>query len=100
MRSSLLSAFVVFLVIVAAVVYVIFFRVPAVEVDTSISNTTTALNAVPGRDFIVLLEELKTITLDDSVFSHSVFQRLIDERRPLLDEDVSRPHPFAPIGIQ
>lgn len=67
-------------------------------VPTSSSQGSTAKNTV-GADFLALLTNIQTITLDDSIFSSKAFTVLQDFNRPIPpDTNPGRPNPFAPIG--
>lgn len=51
------------------------------------------------NDFLSVLLNLKTLKLDDSVFSRTSFKSLRDFSRPLVQTEAEgRPNPFYPIG--
>lgn len=43
------------------------------------------------------LQELKSIGLDETLFTSSLFMSLSDFGRPIVAEPVGRPNPFAPL---
>jgi hypothetical protein len=51
-----------------------------------------------GAKILAILDKLKNITLDVSIFTNPMFQNLSDFTVELAPEPVSRPNPFAPIG--
>jgi hypothetical protein len=51
-----------------------------------------------GREILTLLADLKSVRLDESIFSDPVFQSLKDTSVELSAEPKGRPNPFAPIG--
>ncbi len=51
-----------------------------------------------GRDFIVLLAELKAIKLDETFFADPIFLSLHDSTVTIAPQPVGRRNPFAPIG--
>ena len=51
-----------------------------------------------GQDLLLILAELRTLRLDDSVFTDKVFQSLKNFRVELSPEPVGRDNPFAPIS--
>ena len=59
---------------------------------------SAAIASGAGQELLALLEQLRAIELDRSVFTDSVFENLQDFRSELLPEPVGRPDPFAPLG--
>ena len=55
-------------------------------------------NQVAGQDILVLIEKLKAISIDASLFSSTLFTNLKDLQVPLNTEAAGRPNPFAVIG--
>lgn len=51
-----------------------------------------------GREILALLEDLKVIQLDQSIFSDPMFQSLQDTSVALNSEPKGRTNPFAPLG--
>ncbi len=64
-----------------------------VAVDISTSNTEIA-----GQDILTLVEKLKTISIDEGLFSSSLFNNLKDYSLELIPELPGRINPFALIG--
>jgi len=72
------------------------FAVPAAPTDLE-SETETI---VVGQDILALVEKLRVISIDPSLFSSAVFNNLKDLTLPLSPEPQGRTNPFAPIGIE
>lgn len=57
---------------------------------------------VAGRDLLLMLSELKSITLDTSIFSDPLFTALEDESKPIepqpFGKSVGRKNPFSGFG--
>jgi hypothetical protein len=65
-------------------------------VDTAVLNQN-AQNA--SRDFLALLLNIRSIKLDDTLFTSPAFSALADLSRPINpDTDPGRANPFAPLG--
>ncbi len=47
---------------------------------------------------LILLINLRSITLSDSLFSDSAFKSLVDFGQQLIPEPTGRQNPFAPVG--
>ena len=68
-------------------------------VDASTGATSDVTNGI-ADDFLALLLNVKSINLDDSIFSDPVFIGLHDSSILLVpDGTEGRPNPFAPIGV-
>ena len=53
------------------------------------------------QDFLPMLLSVKTIRLDDSIFSDPAFMSLVDGSIELIPEgNEGRPNPFAPLGAE
>jgi|GEM_PF-2032425 len=52
-----------------------------------------------GQEIIGILEELKDISLDTSLFENEFFNALVDRREAIEGESVGRSNPFDPIGF-
>src|SRR6185436_9117107 len=87
----------------------IFFLKPSPPPPTLVSTTpvtpsptTTALedaNSSVAREFLSLLLSVKSIKLNDSIFSDQAFMSLHDSSITLIpDGNEGRPNPFAPLG--
>lgn len=62
-------------------------------------STTTANGSAVPNDFSLLLSTVKSISIDTSIFTNPIYQSLRDHPINLGTEDVGRPNPFAPVGI-
>ena len=66
---------------------------------TATGTTQTAPKPVVGQEFLSMLLSVKTIRIDDSIFTSSAFESLSDSSIQLVSEDnQGRENPFAPIG--
>jgi hypothetical protein len=86
---------VVALIIVAFVIYTVFFTD---KNDAVLVQNTESATASVDNELIALLLQLKSLTLDDSIFSNDAFQSLQDFSQALVPEPVGRNNPFAPLG--
>lgn len=68
---------------------------PLVVPDTASVDTESNQK---GREILALLAELKSVRLDESIFSDPIFQSLQDTSVELNQEPKGRPNPFAPLG--
>ncbi|OGI75621.1 hypothetical protein A3C67_00855 [Candidatus Nomurabacteria bacterium RIFCSPHIGHO2_02_FULL_42_19] len=72
--------------------------------DPLVSGETGATDGASisvGRDFISLLLNIKSITLNDSIFTDPAFITLRDSSIILIQDGTEgRPNPFAPIGSE
>lgn len=94
--------------LVAYVGYSVFFKskapVQPALVTTSgaadLSGTaTTGGDIALGKEFLTLLLNVRSLKLDDKIFSNQAFVALQDFSRPIPpDVNPGRPNPFAPIG--
>lgn len=68
--------------------------------DTSPLSVTTpdVGSSEAGRDLLLLLAELKTLRLDESIFTDPQFRNLKNFRVELIPEPIGRDNPFAPIS--
>lgn len=83
-------------VIVAFIGYTMFFD------GGDSSNVLTSQSAVTrgggDNELLILLINLKSITLDESLFGDEAFRSLIDFGQELVPEPTGRQNPFAPVG--
>jgi hypothetical protein len=82
------------LVCVGVFVYFTYFRGPA----PSATLTETANESPISQDLLILLSNLHTIKLDNSIFSNPAFLSLTDFGVTIPPQNVGRRNPFAPIG--
>ncbi len=59
----------------------------------------TSTTAPVGQDILALVEKLKVISIDPSIFSSSLFTSLKDSETPLTPETEGRADPFSLIGV-
>jgi hypothetical protein len=100
------------IIIVAGVAIVLFvgyffFLKPSPEIAPLVSSSNTLsplnqtgdINAPLANEFLTLLLSVKSIRLDDSIFSNGIFNTLRDSSIILTpDATIGRPNPFAPLG--
>ncbi len=91
------SLIVVAVVLVAFVVYGIFFT-PDRSNPLTVERTVRAGQSAVEQELIGLLLELRSITLDTDVFDDARFRSLEDFSQQIVAEPVGRENPFAPIG--
>ncbi len=96
--------------IVAIVLYSVFFNKPSSSNEGGLISGTTSqpvagVGSVAGsgvsvgQEFISLLLSLQQINLDTTLFQDPVFQSLVDKTVEFSDPGgQGRPNPFAPIG--
>lgn len=63
-----------------------------------VSGVSAGVSAEEGRAMLALLNDLKSIRLDETFFADTVFSSLTDWSVELAPEPKGRPNPFAPIG--
>lgn len=68
------------------------------EQTLSAQNTSDA--PVVDQDLISLLLTLRSIKLDEKIFSDTAFRSLEDFSKELIAEPVGRNNPFAPLGAR
>lgn len=66
--------------------------------DTVALDAPTSSVVNEGTKILAILQEMKNITLDTSIFTDPMFLNLSDFTVELTPEPISRPNPFAPIG--
>ncbi len=87
---------VIVVVVIAFFVYTYFFTG---KNDSAVLQTEEiSVEAPVNQDLVSLLLELKSITLDESIFSDPAFTGLQDFSQELVPEAVGRVNPFAPLG--
>ncbi len=65
----------------------------------NLATTSTTSDSAIGSDFLDTLLSVKSISLDESIFTNKAFTILQDFNRPIPpDTDPGRVNPFAPIG--
>ena len=53
-----------------------------------------------GADILLLVDKLKAVNIDSSVFSGPLYSGLVDQSVPLIEEFKGRLNPFATIGSE
>lgn len=94
------------IIIAGVIIFAVFayVNVPQKETQAQESALVVPDTASPdgtnqkGREILALLADLKSVRLDDSIFSDPVFQSLQDTSVELVLEPKGRPNPFAPLG--
>lgn len=67
--------------------------------DTSTQNVLFAENTpelAEVRDIVLILNQLKTISIDDTIFRDPAFMALTDFHREISPQPKGRPNPFLP----
>lgn len=67
--------------------------------DAALVSVSAANADTSGGELLILLNTLRAIDLDTSIFQNSEFRGLIDFSIDINPEPVGRSNPFAPIGI-
>lgn len=89
-------------IVVVALVYggYQFFIKPNFTETTLISVSGPVVGVEEQGETLELLQVLRSIKLDATVFESAIFQSLQDFSVPLRDEPKARNNPFAPVGSQ
>ena len=110
--ASKIKNIIIFTIIAASLILIyIFFIKKAPEEENFISSSNTALsdtntlqqNSLIARDFLSVLLSVKSIKLNDTIFSDGAFVQLHDSSILLTSPspgDQGRLNPFAPIGYE
>lgn len=98
LKEHKMGILVVVVIVIAFVLYSIFFTGEEDEIITS--ETSEEASIVVGADLLGMLLELKSLTLDSSVFSNEIFRALVDYSVDLAPQPIGRDNPFAPIGFE
>lgn len=94
---------------VVVIVFIIVVIIPKVQNSTQsqaplVSKNSLSSNGIhstpdPSQQFVVLLQSIKSISLDPSLIQSKAFQKLVNYGSILpVDAPAGRPNPFAPIG--
>ena len=110
--ASRIKNIIIFTIIAASLILIyIFFIKKAPEEENFISSSNTTLsdtntlqqNSLIARDFLSVLLSVKSIKLNDTIFSDGAFVQLHDSSILLTSPspgDQGRLNPFAPIGYE
>ncbi len=93
-RQKILLGVLGIMVIVAAFYYSNLWKSSDVLVAMTSTETT-----VVGEDVLILVNRLKSVTIDPTIFQDSLFSSLTDQSIAIFPENIARPNPFAPIGL-
>jgi hypothetical protein len=105
MKPAIKNIIIIVVIIVLAFAGYNFFlkkeAAPALVSTTgALTGEVTAENQL-GQEFLTTLLGLRTIRLDDAIFTSPSFNALLDFTTVLVPEgDEGRPNPFAPIGSE
>lgn len=72
--------------------------VGAAESDYQLISIKDAASGDVGNETLQLLSELRTLVLDEDIFTDRTFQNLEDFSVELQPQPIGRNNPFAPIG--
>jgi hypothetical protein len=94
------------ILIVVVVIIVAFFGFKYFFVDKQdsgaslVADNKQAEEFAEGQTILLLLNQLKRVSLDDSIFSNKTFISLVSSERELEPQVFERKNPFFPIGIE
>jgi len=84
----------VLIILAGFALYSFFLKSDEAEKDL-LANTLGTSGSV-GREFIVLLNELRSLEIDSSIFDLPIFKNLSDFGVDIPAEPVGNPNPFSP----
>lgn len=87
-------------IIVAFVGFKMFFGSDGPADEALAVDNASSAQFIDGQAILVLLGKLNQVTLDESIFTSSVFSSLESFEKPVEDQAISRNNPFAPIGVE
>lgn len=67
--------------------------------DTSVGVASLSETETASQDILTLVDKMRRMSIDSSVFTSPLFTRLIDFSAITTPELRGRPNPFAPIGV-
>ena len=87
------------IIVIAFVVFKVFFSNSGTTIDNSlITDKVVMTGPADGQVILTLLENLKKVTLDESIFADVIFTSLVNFERPIEQQPIGRQNPFLPIG--
>lgn len=95
--SSLKVATLVIMLVGSFVVYD-YLTQPVLAVDNLSATSSEEVSA--GQELLVVVNKIKSIELDDSIFGDPLFTNLQDNTFEIVPKPVGRSNPFAPLGTQ
>lgn len=95
-RQKILLGVLAIVVIVAVIYYSNLWK------STSVGEvlTMSGQEEVVGQDVLVIVNKLRQVTIDPSIFSDPLFTSLKDISITINPENQARFNPFAPIGVE
>lgn len=97
-KNEKLTIIIFTIIIIAFIAYKFLFvdgnSQTSITVDKALAEDLSESQAI-----ITKLNKLRQLTLDDSIFSNSVFASLINFNRSVQEQVAGRSNPFLPIGI-
>ncbi len=66
--------------------------------DSILATNTTVVStqiSVESADFLRRLNELKSLSFDDSIFTDPRFRSFADRQRPIIQKPIGRSNPFS-----
>ncbi|MFA5987610.1 MAG: hypothetical protein WC797_03105 [Candidatus Paceibacterota bacterium] len=98
-RTIIVVLVIVFLIVGGILAYV-YLNKDSFGSTTSLSTQDLSVAPQSGKalEFLRLLQSIKGLSLDTSIFNNPVFKGLVDPGVKLTDEPSGRENPFAPIG--
>ena len=88
----------VVVIIVAFVGFKMYFDGMSGSTGATSTDDSNITQPVDGQAILSLLNRLKMVSLNKSIFSSAVFNSLVSFEEPIPDQAILRPNPFAPIG--
>lgn len=106
MNSTLkkILIFVLILAVIIVILVLVFGKKPVNKdlQDGGVLNTTQSPIGEQSQKFLQSLSQVRSITLDTTLFKDPAYQKLKDLTLPITLEDtrlIGRPNPFAPLGV-
>jgi hypothetical protein len=94
-----LKNIIIALIVLIGGYYLYSYFFPGTDTTQTLSVTSPAsVDTSIGGELLLVLTDLKTLKLDDSIFSDPEFKNLRNFRVELNPEPVGRDNPFAPIS--
>lgn len=90
------------IVIIAFIAYGFLFggeKDDSLLVSDSVFESSDSTGAIVESDLLTLLLDIRSIKLDESVFSNEAFKSLEDFGQDIVPEPVGRENPFAPVDF-
>ena len=95
MKNNLL---IIILVIIIGLVAFWYLGKGSPDNGSSLSVDVQTSNSADATYIYNILQQMAQVTLDDSIFSNSVFQNLKDNTVSFSPQAAGRPNPFSPVG--